>query len=106
MMQNGVNISISIWAGKIFGMMCKVKFLLSRKTLKQIYISFLKPILEYASAVWDVCAQYQKDKLEKIQHESSRIGLTCSISIDTLKWLSLSERRKYQKLIIAYKTKF
>ena len=59
--------NISISAGKILGMMRKVKFLLSRKTLKQIYISFLKPILEYASDIWDDCKQYEKDNLEKIQ---------------------------------------
>ena len=97
-------------ACKILGMMRKVKFLLSRKTLNQIYISFLRPSLEYASVVWDGCAQYEKDRLERIQHEAARIvtGLTRSVSIHKLYteigWLSLSERRCYQKLIIAYKT--
>ena len=60
--------NISISAGKLVGMMCNVKFLLSMKILNQIYISFLRPILEYASVVWYGCAQYEKDKLEKIQH--------------------------------------
>ena len=53
--------------------MRKVKFLLSRKTLNQIYISFLRPTLEYASVVWDACAQYEKDKFERIQHEAAKI---------------------------------
>ena len=78
------NVSISV--GKILCIMCKVKFLLSKKTLNEIYLSFLRPIFEYASVVWDGCTQYEKDKLEKIQHEEARIvtGLTRSISIDKL----------------------
>ena len=42
---------ISILAGNILGILCKIKFLLCRKTLNQIYISFSRPILEYASVV-------------------------------------------------------
>ena len=47
-----------------------------------------------------------------MQHNAARIitGLTRSVSIEKLYteigWLPLSERRNYQKLIIAYKTKF
>ena len=96
-------------ACKILSMIQKVKFLLRRKTLNQIYISFLRATLEYASVVWDICAQYEKDKLDRIQHEAARIvtGLTRSVSIHKLyteiELLSLPERRTYQKLIIAYK---
>ena len=85
-------------------------YLLSRrKTLNQIYVSFLRPILEYASVVWDNCTFYEKDKLEKIQIEAGRIvtGLTRSTSLYNLfrelGWLTLSERRKYQKLVLAFK---
>ena len=58
--------------------MRKIKFTVNRKALQQIYISFLRPILEYGCTVWDGCTQYEKDNLEKIQHEAARIvtGLT------------------------------
>ena len=98
-------------SSKVLGMMRKIKFTVNRKSLNQIYISFLRPILEYGSSVWDSCTNYEKDNLEKIQHEAGRIvtGLTRSVSLRSLykelSWLSLEERRRYQKLIIAFKIK-
>ena len=98
-------------SSKILGMMRKIKLSVKRKTLEQLYTSFLRPILEYASVVWDGCTVLEKDKLEKIQHEAARIvsGLTRSVSLDRLykeiSWSSLSERRTYQKLLLAYKIK-
>ena len=68
--------------------MRKLKFTVRRKTLNQLN---------------------EKDKLEKIQIEAGRIvtGLTLSTSLynlfQELGWLALSERRKYQKPVLAYK---
>ena len=98
-------------SSKILGMMKKIKFSVKRKTLNQIYVSFLRPILEYASSVWDGCTNYEKETLEKIQHEAARIvtGLTRSVAIsklyDEVGWPSLENRRKYHKLILTYKVK-
>ena len=103
--------SILSSAARILGMMRKLKYSISRKSLNQIYISFLRPVLEYSAVVWDGCTLYEKESLEKIRHEAARIvtGLTRSVSIEKLYseigWLSLSERRKYQKLIITFKSK-
>ena len=103
--------SILSSAARILGMMRKLKYSISRKNLNQIYISFLRPVLEYSAVVWDGCTLYEKESLENIQHEAARIvtGLTRSVSIEKLYseigWLSLSERRKYQKLIITFKSK-
>jgi hypothetical protein len=99
-------------ATKVLGyfMMRTIKFTINRKPLEQ-NISFLRPILEYSCIVWDGCTQYEKDSLERIQHEAARIvtGLTRSTSIrklyNELVWLSLENRRLYQKLVIAYKVK-
>ena len=33
-----------------------------------------RPILEYWDVVWYNCAQYEKEELEKIQHEIARIA--------------------------------
>ena len=76
-----------------------------------MYISFLRLILEYGSTVLDSCTQYEKDNLEKVQHEAARIvnGLTRSVALRNLYkeigWITLEERRRYQKLVIAYKMK-
>ena len=44
-------------AAKVIGIMRKLKFKLSRVALNQIYFSFVLPILEYSSIVWDGCSQ-------------------------------------------------
>ena len=57
--------NIILSGSKLLGIMRKLKFTVRRKTLNQIYVSFLRPILEYASVVWDNCTFNEKDKLEK-----------------------------------------
>ena len=90
----------------MLGSMRYLKFKLGRKTLNQIYISLMRPMLEYASVVWDGCNLYDKQNLEKLQYESARIvtGLTKSVSIERLLreigWVSLADRRQIQKLVI------
>ena len=90
-------------------MMRTLKFRLNRDSLNQIYVSFLRPVLEYASVVWDNCTKREKENLEKIQIEAARIvtGITRSASINNIYkeigWLTLENRRKYQKLILIYK---
>jgi hypothetical protein len=66
----------------------------------------MRPILEYASIVWDGCASYEKQSLEQLQYEAARIitGATRSVSIDCLV-KEVSDRRKIQKLVIEYKAK-
>ena len=34
---------------------------------------YIKPIIEYASVVRDGCTNYEKDKLDKLRHETARI---------------------------------
>ena len=94
---------------KLLGIMRAVKYKLSRKALNNIYIYYIRPILEYAAVVWDGCTAYEKTRLARIQHEAARIvtGLTRSVSIDKLikeiGWLSLSDRRLFQKAVLMYK---
>jgi hypothetical protein len=103
--------NINSSASKVLGSMKMLKFKLKRTTLNQIYISYLRPILEYASVLWDSCTNVEKETLEKMQYEAARIvtGLTRSVSIDKLlkeiAWVSLSDRRKIQKLVLVYKEK-
>lgn len=96
-------------ASNVLSSMQSLKFKLKRNTLNQIYLSYMRPILEYASTVWDGCNENDKHSLEKMQYEAARVvtGLTRSVSIDRLLreigWVSLSDRRIMQKLIIVYK---
>jgi hypothetical protein len=45
----------------------KLKYRLQRDYLEKIYLVFIRPILEYASEVWDNCGQANRNRLEKIQ---------------------------------------
>lgn len=87
----------------------KLKFILSKRVLSNIYLSFIRPVLEYGCEVWDGCYISEIDKLEKIQLEAARIvtGLTKFASRESLYfetgWDTLDNRRKQKKLITFYK---
>ena len=92
--------------------MRKLKLTLSRVALNQIYVSYVLPILEYSSIVWDGCSQQDSEALERLQNEAARIvtGLTRSVhvTLDNLYaecgWTSLAERRKQNKLTFMYRS--
>ena len=91
-------------ASKILGIMRKLKFSLSRKALNQMFMSYMLPILEYASVVWDGCSEQDSVTLQKVQNEAARLvtGLTRSVSLENLfkecGWATLSQRRQQHKL--------
>ena len=93
----------------LINVMRKLKFQLNRKSLQTIYYSFIRLLLEYADVVWDNCAQYEANELEKIQHEVVCIvsGATKLVSIEKLlkevRWDTLScRRKKHNKQILFY----
>ena len=49
--------------------MRKLKFILDRKSLETIYITFIRPLLEYADIIWDNCSDQEKKDLEKYKLE-------------------------------------
>ena len=63
--------------------MRKLKFELDRKALETIYLSFIRPILEYADIVWDNCSMQEKKDLDRIQDEAATIvtGATKLVSL-------------------------
>ena len=89
--------------------MRRLRYILDRKSLEILYLSFIRPVIEYADVVWDNCSLVEKQDLERIQYEAARIVTGCSklVSLhDLLKevgWEKLSERRRKHKLILFYK---
>ena len=79
--------------------MRRLKFKLDRKSLEIIYTTFIRPLLEYSDVIWDKCARYGKQELDKIQNEAARrgTGATKLISLENLqdevKWQPLQKRR-------------
>jgi hypothetical protein len=76
-----------------------------------MYLTFIRPILEYADVVYLNCTQYEKLELDKIQNEASRIvcGATKLVSLVQLysevPRESLESRRNNHMLILFYKMK-
>lgn len=101
--------NLMLRCSKMVGILRKLKFTLSRKCLNAMYLSFVRPILEYADVVWDGITDNQSCRLERLQNEAARMvtGLTRSTKLDDLYaevgWTSLSERRKVHKLSTFYK---
>ena len=101
--------NILLSASKVIGIMRKLKFVLNRRCLNQIYISYVRPLLEYSSIVWAGCTDQQSVSLERIQNEAARVvtGLTRSVSLNNLYkecgWASLQHRREMQKCYFMYK---
>ena len=89
--------------------MRKLNYSISRNALNQMYMSYLLPVVEYASVVWDGCSERDSQTLQKIQNEAARLvtGRTGSVSSENLYkecgWLTLSQRKKKQhKLSFMY----
>ena len=63
-----------------------LKFRVSRKSLEQIYISFVRPLLEYCDSVWDNASVDSKKQLDAVHIEAARIitGATKLCSIEKL----------------------
>ena len=87
----------------------KFKFILDRKTLETIYITFIRPLLEYADVVLDTKTQILINKLENVQVEAARIvtGGTRLVSLSNLYietgWEKLKDRRERHRTIQFYK---
>lgn len=97
--------SVITQASRRLAVLRKHKFLLDRRTLEQIYFSYILPVLEYADIVWDSLPIFFINKLELIHKEAARIvtGATKLVSTDLLYkdtcWETLEERRKKHKII-------
>ena len=101
--------NISSEALKQINALRKLKYVLDRKTLNRIYMTFILPILEYGCELWDGCSNQNSEKLEKVQLEAARVvtGLPSFASKDALYfetgWEKLKIRRERRKLCLLYK---
>jgi hypothetical protein len=84
--------------------MRKSRTFLDRYSLENIYISFIRPLMEYADVIWDNQKQNVINKLENIQLDAGRIvtGGTRLTSHDSLyeetKWEKLKDRRNNHRI--------
>ena len=96
-------------ASKKLSMLKSLKFSLDRKSLETIYVSFVRPSLEYANTLW--AGAYEKDlkELDSLEVEAKRsvTGATSGLIIANLYrdtgWVPLHDRRDIHSLCLLYK---
>ena len=92
--------------------MRKSRTFLDKYSLEKIYISFIRPLMEYADVICDNQKQNLINKLENIQLDAARIvtGGTRLTSHDSLyeetKWEKLKDRRNNHKLVLFHKMNY
>ena len=86
--------------------MKSLQYSLDRATLEIIYTSFVRPLMEYASIVWDGCTQADAERLENTQLDAARVicGAMRTTPSDKLYEVTgiliLAKRRQTRKLIL------
>ncbi|CAC5414020.1 unnamed protein product [Mytilus coruscus] len=90
----------------------KIHYWSERKTLEQLYCSYIRPVLKYADVVWDTSTLILIHKIESVQIEAARIvtGGTRLTSINLLYketgWGKLKDRREAHRLTYLYKMSY
>ena len=94
---------------KLKDVMLYLKNRLDRYTLNNIYITFVRPKLEYACIIWADCTNRDKVMLERCQLSFARIvtgarkGTKTELLYDEVGWPRLEERRQQSTLIYFHK---
>jgi hypothetical protein len=106
---NHIN-SICDKANKTLGFLRRNLNIGSTTTKQNAYNSLVRPIVEYASTVWDPYTQKDIHTLVMVQSKGARYvcnkhGNRSSVDtmLDTLKWKTLQRRRKEARLNMLYK---
>ena len=61
-------------AWKRIGSLRRKKFILDRRTLNKLYITYIRPLLEYGDIIWDNFSLTNKRYIDTLQVEAARIG--------------------------------
>ena len=82
----------------------------SKEIKSKAYLTLVRPILEYASPVWDPHLIKDSDQIEKVQRTAAHWvtsdyswSSSVTVMLNNLNWPTLSLRRKISKLQIFYK---
>ena len=78
---------------------------------RQMYFALVRPILDYASVVWDPHTTSDIQRLEMIQTKAARFVInnykrtegTVTDILSKLEWPSLQQRKKESRLVVMYK---
>ena len=96
-------------ANKLIGTMWKLGNNIPRYCLEIYYVSYIRPIIEYACVCYDNMSKYQSTQLEKVQR---RAAIACTkaynrtsteVLLGELSWPTLAQRRDYHKQVLFFK---
>ena len=82
---------------------------INRKSLQKLYLTYIRPCLEYGATIWDNCPEYEKEELEKIQLAGLRVitggkrGTSHQLLYGDTGIETLQCRRDKRKLVTMYK---
>ncbi len=102
-------LNVAAKACKPLNILQSLKYRLPRSSLEVIYISFIRPIMEYADVVWDYMTEQDSTLLENIQLAAARvvtgaIRYTSHARIyEECGWDTLKSRREKHKLALFHK---
>ncbi|XP_065642872.1 uncharacterized protein LOC136074477 [Hydra vulgaris] len=101
-------ISCSSKANKMLGMIKNTFVKLDVQTLKVLYVTFVRPIIEFAVPVWSPQLKGEIELLEKVQHRATRLNPTLAKMkyeerLEILGLSPLCKRRLRGDLIQTYK---
>jgi hypothetical protein len=95
-------------ANQILGMIRKCFVHMDVKLLRSLYVTFVRPLLEFAIPVWSPIQKGDIDLLESVQHRATRIipslkKISYENRLKALDLTTLSERRQRGDMIQLYK---
>ncbi|XP_076461755.1 uncharacterized protein LOC143294209 [Babylonia areolata] len=97
-------------ANKTLGFLRRNIKVSSRKIKEMAYKSFVRPILEYASSIWDPHTEQNISKFEAVQCRAARFVMrryhntsSPTAMLEELKWSILQDRRRTARLSMLYK---
>ena len=77
--------NVVVKASRQIAVLRKIKFKASWNFLENIYMTFIRPLLEYSCEAWNRCTVADAGRLEQLQLEAARIvtGLTAYASLSS-----------------------
>ena len=102
---------ISKKAQRVLGLVRRNLWGCNKKIKSSAYTTLIRPLLEYASCVWDSSNQSNNTKLNRVQRQAARFcknnyireeGIVTKL-IEELDWQPLEVRRKVKKCTMFYK---
>ena len=74
----------------------KIEIYFKREILEKIYLTFIRPLVEYSCEVWDNCSQRDNDRLEKLELEAGRIVTALTVYSSRESLYQETEWKNYQ----------